>query len=348
MGNGSSSSSTSKFSKKAFRAILHGDEKKLSKLLVQQRRTASGQASAKRVNLDSMQDAEGNTLLNLAVSMCNRSMCRMLLNHQLSPNCQPDNKGQTPLYKAVLYNQEALAELLLQYGADADYLNPNSKRTVLTEAIQCGHDKLAELLLSNGADVLRQDGDGWSPLHWAAAKGNETLTQYLLEHKGDLTARDRNGTTPLLRAKAEKHDTIVKLMERFFCDQYKVEGTAYTDSMDDILHSESSPTSTDPGPEPDDDDEEEAEEVGQNAKNNKRKEKSKDKRARKHQGKPTKPLREDDLDDEKCCKICFERPMDSVLLNCGHVAVCLFCSQYLQLCPMCSAPIERVSKIYFS
>lgn len=54
------------------------------------------------------------------------------------------------------------------------------------------------------------------------------------------------------------------------------------------------------------------------------------------------------LDETKLCKICFERPMDTVLLGCGHVAVCLFCSQYLQLCPMCSAPIEKVSKIYFS
>jgi len=52
--------------------------------------------------------------------------------------------------------------------------------------------------------------------------------------------------------------------------------------------------------------------------------------------------------DEKCCKVCWEREVDTVLLWCGHVAICLYCSQFLSSCPMCCQPIQKVQRVYLS
>ncbi|EGG13831.1 hypothetical protein DFA_11592 [Cavenderia fasciculata] len=46
------------------------------------------------------------------------------------------------------------------------------------------------------------------------------------------------------------------------------------------------------------------------------------------------------------CKICFENKIDTVLLDCGHMANCLICAQKVDRCPICRGPIKKVVKIY--
>ena len=48
------------------------------------------------------------------------------------------------------------------------------------------------------------------------------------------------------------------------------------------------------------------------------------------------------------CKICFERAVDCVLLNCGHICVCMLCSAGLRHCPMCRQPFDRAVKVFKS
>jgi len=52
--------------------------------------------------------------------------------------------------------------------------------------------------------------------------------------------------------------------------------------------------------------------------------------------------------DERYCKVCWERPSDIVSLWCGHISLCMFCSQYLQTCPICVQTIERVQRVFVS
>ena len=53
--------------------------------------------------------------------------------------------------------------------------------------------------------------------------------------------------------------------------------------------------------------------------------------------------------DKDLCKICYDRPIDCVLLNCGHLAVCLTCSAQIgKTCPMCRQPVAMVKAIYRS
>jgi len=58
------------------------------------------------------------------------------------------------------------------------------------------------LLLAGGADVNAQDGDGQTPLHWAASNALNDVVNLLLERGADINARDKYGNTPLQEAKA--------------------------------------------------------------------------------------------------------------------------------------------------
>lgn len=50
--------------------------------------------------------------------------------------------------------------------------------------------------------------------------------------------------------------------------------------------------------------------------------------------------------DDKSCVVCMENPRDTVLLECGHIAVCHHCAVKLSSCPICRGAIVRVVKTY--
>jgi len=46
------------------------------------------------------------------------------------------------------------------------------------------------------------------------------------------------------------------------------------------------------------------------------------------------------------CKICFSRPLDTVLLPCKHAPSCEICAAKLQQCPLCRQPITGMVQFY--
>jgi len=50
--------------------------------------------------------------------------------------------------------------------------------------------------------------------------------------------------------------------------------------------------------------------------------------------------------DSACCKICFERPIETCILRCGHLALCSKCSVGLRHCPICRKVITEIVRIY--
>ena len=53
-----------------------------------------------------------------------------------------------------------------------------------------------------------------------------------------------------------------------------------------------------------------------------------------------------DPEDANTCKICFDHAIDCVLLDCGHMCVCMSCAKRMKLCPMCRKPIRKRKRIY--
>jgi ankyrin repeat protein len=67
-------------------------------------------------------------------------------------------------------------------------------------------------LISNGADVNTKDGNGYTPLHWAASNGHREVVEFLLACKADVNAKSNSGDTPLHVAAAKGYKPEVELL----------------------------------------------------------------------------------------------------------------------------------------
>ena len=67
----------------------------------------------------------------------------------------------------------------------------------LADLIENGRRGAAAELIAEGADVNAAQGDGTTPLHWAAYKLDTELVRLLLEHGARADAANRYGATPL-------------------------------------------------------------------------------------------------------------------------------------------------------
>ena len=76
----------------------------------------------------------------------------------------------------------------------------------LHSASKDGNVSRVQDLLASGLDPNAQDGDGWSPLIWAAEHGREEVVELLLGQPAiNLEARSQGGNTALLLAAAQGH-----------------------------------------------------------------------------------------------------------------------------------------------
>ncbi|XP_058988519.1 baculoviral IAP repeat-containing protein 7 [Mustela lutreola] len=53
------------------------------------------------------------------------------------------------------------------------------------------------------------------------------------------------------------------------------------------------------------------------------------------------------LQEERTCKVCLDRTVDTVFVPCGHL-VCAECAPALQLCPVCRAPVHSCVRTFLS
>ena len=83
----------------------------------------------------------------------------------------------------------------------------------LHSASKDGNVSRVQDLLASGLDPNAQDGDGWSPLIWAAEHGREEVVELLLGQPAiNLEARNQVGSTALLLAAEWGHLRVVKLL----------------------------------------------------------------------------------------------------------------------------------------
>ena len=146
-------------------------------------------------------------------------------------NIGMDYTGATPFWRAAYGTDVDAMALLLRYGADpgigtvrprggrptdpARFLSTMANRLatpviVAAAGAQYGRGFAANehehkkdgwmptmkfLVEEVHADVNAQDADGYSPLHYAAARGDNEMIQYLVDHGADVMAVARGGQT---------------------------------------------------------------------------------------------------------------------------------------------------------
>jgi ankyrin repeat protein len=141
-----------------------------------------------------MRGTNGNTLLNLAVSLAGRTcdplpaQARQLFDLFIRAGAdpaEPNDRGWTPLHQAAYANEVELARLLVEAGAAVDREAHGEGGTPLTVALFWGHREVADLLAQT-AIVPRN-------LRVAAGLGRTDLIGECFAPDGTLTSAARSG-----------------------------------------------------------------------------------------------------------------------------------------------------------
>ena len=54
----------------------------------------------------------------------------------------------------------------------------------------------------------------------------------------------------------------------------------------------------------------------------------------------------DNNSTQESCVVCLDNPRGTVLIPCGHVCVCLLCSDQVETCPVCRQDIDQIVRTY--
>ncbi|XP_017755290.1 PREDICTED: E3 ubiquitin-protein ligase RNF34 isoform X2 [Eufriesea mexicana] len=52
--------------------------------------------------------------------------------------------------------------------------------------------------------------------------------------------------------------------------------------------------------------------------------------------------------DENLCKVCWDEPIECVILECGHMVCCLNCGKQMSECPICKQYVVRIIRFFKS
>jgi ankyrin repeat protein len=132
-----------------------------------------------------------------------------LLLHLEQMGVKPADGGTDALLSAIGQNHVAVAWHLFDKGVKLPN-NPKDFRSPLGETAGAAlrddnRVEMAGLLLDHGADINARDGEGMTPLCWAAYCGKDAVCQLLVQRGADLTIADKYGRTAVWYAAGSSH-----------------------------------------------------------------------------------------------------------------------------------------------
>lgn len=130
-----------------------------------------------------------------------------LLAKGADPNT-PDAQGNTLLMIAVLKGNTGLVKLLLDAGAKPNLRNRHGDSAIMLASHQ-GLADIVRQLYVKGAEI---NHPGWNPLIYAATGGHVQAIQMLLGVGADINSTSDNGTTALMMAARNNHLEAVKVL----------------------------------------------------------------------------------------------------------------------------------------
>jgi len=159
-------------------------------------------------NVDS-RDTDGNTVLHQAVKLnAGNDIIRYFANSGADLNARNAN-GDCILYTAVQMNNKEAGQFLINEGADI-YSRNSEEYSPLRIAMEKGgavRDWFMNKKVINGAD-----GNGNTPLHYAAEWKYDENISYIIAKGGDINKKNSIGQTPLFNAAKENSASTIKLI----------------------------------------------------------------------------------------------------------------------------------------
>lgn len=127
--------------------------------------------------------------------------------------------GDTALQYALDKENFSVASILIEAGLNVNSQNKSGKTVLHFAAMQC-KNSIIEWLLSHGIDTNIKDfGQEWTPMHWAAFKNKGTshlkTIELLAQNGADIYAKNDKGETPfeVLTKKTSDTETLEKFMK---------------------------------------------------------------------------------------------------------------------------------------
>jgi cytohesin len=191
---------------------------------------------AHKANINA-KNKEGATPLFMAAGAGSKDMVEFLLANKAEVNSKAID-GEMPLHAAAAEGYKDIVELLLANKADVN-AKDNAGHTPLDWAANKGHGDVVELLRLHGSldpNVIRdstlngdlkkvkalikdnptlvfhQDGNGDTPLIWAALRGHKDVVEFLLASGAKINATNNAGETPLHLAAGKGYKDVVELL----------------------------------------------------------------------------------------------------------------------------------------
>jgi uncharacterized protein len=146
--------------------------------------------------------ADGATALHWAAYAEDAETTALLIRAGANVNIR-NNYGVSPLALAAKNGNANIIGQLLKAGADPDdtinYVNADE--TPLMHAARAGSVDAVNMLLLAGAKVnARENWNGQTALHWAAAEGHAAVVEALIAGGADIRQRSNAGSTPFMFA----------------------------------------------------------------------------------------------------------------------------------------------------
>jgi ankyrin repeat protein len=139
-------------------------------------------------------DANGSPMLVLAIREKSSKVIAVLLSDKNIDVDLSDKNGETPLMMASIDGNLLLVKtLVIGHKAQLDHIG----WTPLHYACARGQLEVAQFLISNGAIVDSMSLGNTTPLMMAVQSGNEQLVKLLLDKGADLQLRNSNGLTAI-------------------------------------------------------------------------------------------------------------------------------------------------------
>jgi len=122
-----------------------------------------------------------------------------------------------PIHDAAQTGDIDEVETLIREGSDVDAISTDEQAdAALHRAVGAGNIDVAKTLIRAGADVnIRTGRFGWTPLHIAATKGNNAMVKLLIESGADINVLDGNGYSPLDYAIAKGKPDTAELLRAY-------------------------------------------------------------------------------------------------------------------------------------
>ena len=157
----------------------------------------------------SSRDSAGNTPLHLAIKLnAGMEYIRYLLDCGADIDAR-NSDGDSVLYLAVENNAKTIGEILISRGANV-YATNTSNFSPLRLAMTKGGETQDWVL---GSTVIGgDDGNGNTPLHYAAEWKLDTSISYIIQKGGQVDKKNSNGETPLFNAVKSDSAATVKLL----------------------------------------------------------------------------------------------------------------------------------------